>query len=151
MATKTTNSTRSKTQGKQAAKAPAEVLREQQALIEEALTAPLPGLPERGASEASKAAENFAAARRTLADMPVPITLGEICHVIGTDVDPERFATSALSAIADQINSTAVLVETDSSNDSWRLFKNLSQRAELASRVAAWLEAETTDPAEVQP
>jgi hypothetical protein len=147
----TTKVTRSKTQGKQAAKAPAEVLREQQARIEEALKAPLPGLPEQGASEASKAAADFAAARRALADMPVPMTLGEICEVIGQDVVPEEFGSSALRAIADQIKTTAVLTETDWSADAWRLFGNISARAELAGRVAGWLAKETTEPAEVQP
>lgn len=143
--------TRSKTQGKQATKAPAEIVREQRARIKEALKVPPPPLPEHAASEGSEAGEAFAAATRSLAEMSVPMTLGEICDIIGVDVQPESFATSALSAIADQINSTAVLVETDRSNDSWRLFKNLSQRAELASRVAEWLAAEATEQAEVQP
>ncbi len=135
---------RSKTQGK-AAKAPAEVLREQRARIEEALKMPTPRLSDRRANPLlTKAVEDHAAAHQAMRDIPVPMTLGEICEVIGSDVVPGEFGSSALRSIADQIKTTAVLVETEWSDDSWRLFENLSARAELAGRVAGWLGSQTS-------
>ena len=133
MATKKTVS-RSKSQGNAAAKAPAAIINEAQAAIADNLAKPHgPGV-----------VEEFAAAKKRMADIPVPMTLGEICGVIGNDVHPELFASEALAAIADQVETTAVIIDAapDFSGDAWRLFKNIAERAKLASRVTAWLESE---------
>lgn len=131
---------------------PAQVLREQKAKIE-AVDASAPPPPPLSTVQhpASDAAEAVGEARAAIQDMTVPVTLGEVCALIGTDVDPTDFASTAFASIGDQIHTLATLVETDASHDSWRLFRNLSERAKLAGRVAAWLTAETTELAEVQP
>jgi hypothetical protein len=130
-------------------KAPAQVLREQTAKIQEInASAPPPPPMSTERHPASDAAEAVGEARAAIRDLAVPVTLGEVCALIGTDVDPADFASTAFESIGDQISTLATLVETDASHDSWRLFRNLSERAKLAGRVAAWLAAE---PSEVQP
>jgi hypothetical protein len=95
-----------------------------------------------------KAPAAAAAARRLAQDVPIPLTLGEACELIGRDLDPENFASSALESIADQIEITSVLVETDSSGESWRLFANLAERAKFASRIAKLLQADSVAESE---
>lgn len=132
---------RSTTEGK-AAKAPAEVLRASKAKIAEALKTPIPrlGLPN---PALTKSVDDHAQARRAIAEMPVTMTLGQVCTLLGRDIEPGTFASSALASFADQIETVAVICDTapEFSSDAWRLFQNLAQRAEYASKVVSWLES----------
>jgi len=130
--------------------APAAVLREQKAKIAEAMKVAPPHLPGMR-HPASDAAEAIGRATKTIGALTVPMTLAEVCDLVGTDVSPEDFASTALESIGDQIYTLATLTENDASNESWRLFRNLSERAKLAGRVTAWLEAEPTELPEVKP
>lgn len=162
MATKknVAQSEKSKTQPpastKRSTKAPAQVLREQKAVIEEALNSepPPPPMPA-GRHPASDAAEAMGKARDTIGGMQVPMTLSEICSMIGVNCSPERFAVTALESFAGQVDALSTLCEKEeiAPFQAFLLMRNVSQRIELASRVTAWLESEQPSDTlpEVQP
>jgi hypothetical protein len=133
---------RSKSPGNEAANARAEVLQE---VLDKA---------ERAAEAEQEESRRRVARREAQAATVVPLMLQEICDVIGHDVAPDSFAVDALRVIGDQIDTLAGLVESEASSDSWRLFRNLAARAELASRVAYWIDQgklAAGPSAEVQP
>jgi len=145
MATKKTVS-RSKTQGKPAAKTPAEVLREQKAKIADALKEghriPRPGPVD---TVLDDAIERSAEARDSIGSIPIPMTLGKACLLIGGNVEPENFATTAFAAIARDIETLSDLAEHESEESGfygWLVLQQLAERARFAGEVAALLEAE---------
>lgn len=73
--------------------------------------------------------------------LQVPMTFGQLCVLLGHDIEPERFASTALDSLAEQTETLADLVECapDFSGDAWRLFKNMAERAKYASKVVSWL------------
>jgi hypothetical protein len=133
--------TRSKGTKKPAAKAPAEVIREARQRASAALEMPIETNDQVKASTAA-----HAAARKDVRDIQVPMTLGELCTVLGSNIGPEHFGASALASFADQLETIAVIVDSspDHSSDAWRLFQNLAERASFASKIVTWM-------AEVQP
>jgi len=146
---------RSKTQGKEA-KAPAAVLREQKARIEEihANSPPPPSMPtsRHPASDAAEAAEK---ARDVMGNLPVPMTLNEICALMGPDCKAEDFAASALKTLAGQLYAVAQFAESglggDGGYEQWQVIENIVERMKCAGEVVTWLESETTELPEVQP
>ncbi len=98
--------------------------------------------------------KNLEAAQRD-ADVLVPVRIDEICRVIGVDCKPTNFAPTALMEISRQLDSVADLAnETcDGGYENWKLIQNLSARAALAGRVAAWLDepGPAAELPEVQP
>ena len=78
----------------------------------------------------------------------------EICSLIAHDVKPERFAATALTELAAQMEVLAEAAEGSEFHgyEAWKFTQNLIKRMRLAGRVTAWLESGT--PAalpEVQP
>jgi hypothetical protein len=135
-----------KTTGKQAAKTPAEVLREQKAKIADALKEghriPRPGAVDPVLDDAIK---QSAEARDAIGSIVVPITLAKACLLIGGNVEPENFATTAFSAIARDIETLSDLAEHESEESGfygWLVLQQLAERARFAGEVAALLEAE---------
>lgn len=150
MATKK-NVTKNATEGKPAT--PAQVLRKQKAAIEEACKVAPPSMPT-GRHPASDAAEAMGKAKKTIADMSIPMTLGEICKVMGVNCEPDNFAASALGDLAAQLYAVSHLAEVDrdhSRYEGWQVVENIVARMKLASEVVTWLESDTTElPAEAQ-
>jgi hypothetical protein len=129
-----------------AAKSPAQVLREQKAKIEEihANGAPPPRMPTER-HPASDAAEAAGKARGAIGALAVPITLDDVCGIIGVDCKAESFAASALECLAGQLVAMQTIGEQDSVDpyNAYRVIENVVGRMRLASRVTAWLESET--------
>lgn len=138
---------RSKTQGK-AAKAPAEVLREAKARIEEANKVPVPRLPgtEHPATEAARQAGK---ARGAIGAIPVPMTLNEICALMGPNCRAEDFASSAFETLAGQLYAVASLAESGGTYDGWQVVENIVERMKCAGQVVTWLESDATEMREV--
>jgi hypothetical protein len=131
---------RSKSQGK----APAAVLREQTAKIAKASKVS----PPRMSTErhpATDAAEAAGKAVREIGDLQVPLTLREVCEIIGVDCKPERFAVTAFETLGGQLAVVTELTESTAlvGYDAYRLTENVRHRLLLAGRVTAWLESET--------
>lgn len=95
--------------------------------------------------EASKAEreefEREYARKQAVADTKVPITLGQLCRLIAHDVTPDRFAATALTELAAQMEILADAAEDNEFNDyeAWKFTQNLIERMRLAGRVTAWL------------
>lgn len=147
--------TRSKTEGK-AAKAPAEALREAKQTIEEIrASAPPPPRPSTEEHPASVAAREVGKVREAIGDLVVPMTLAEVCEIIGVDCKPENFAVTAFETLGGQMEVVTELAESTEIGgyDAYRLTENIRQRMLLASRVTAWLESDETLSSlpEVQP
>lgn len=78
---------------------------------------------------------------KAIGGLVVSMTLDQLCVLLGQNIEPERFASEALDSIADQIDTLAALTEDapDFTQEAWRLFKNLSERAKYAGKVVSWL------------
>lgn len=76
------------------------------------------------------------------ADVLVPLRMGLLCRIIGVDCKAENFAPTALMELSRQIDALSDLADesADGGYENWKLVQNLSARAALAGRVAAWLE-----------
>ncbi len=133
-----------KTTGKKAAKAPAEVLRNAKARIEEANKVPVPRLPgtEHPATEAARQAGK---ARGAIGAIPVPMTLNEICALMGPNCRAEDFASSAFETLAGQLYAVASLAESGGTYDGWQVVENIVARMKCAGQVVTWLESETSE------
>ena len=146
--------TRSKTQGK-VAKAPAKVLREQRAKLDEASRVPVPKPSTGPEHPATTAARDSGEARAVLGALVVPLTLGKLCRIIGPDVKPERFGSTALLSLAIQLEGIESIAEQDNTGmyDRWCCVENIVDRMRLAANVAEWLDSEThpSELREVEP
>jgi hypothetical protein len=117
-------------------KAPAELMSEGQERIKQALK--------------SSSSGEYQQARDALANISVPMTLSEICEVIGRDCKPERFGVTALESLAGQLDGLTSIAYTNEGTgtyDQWRVVDNVVARMRLAANVAAWLETETPEAA----
>jgi hypothetical protein len=127
-------------------KGPAAVLREQKAKIDEIhANSPPPPRMSTERHPASDAAEAAAKVLKEIGATPVPMTLDEICDVIGEDCHASNFASSALETLAGQVDALANVAEKEEVDpfEAFRLMRNVCERMRLASRVTAWLESET--------
>jgi hypothetical protein len=122
---------------------PASTLRSAKARIKEASKVKVPTMPV-GEHPATAAAAEAGKARREVGDLSVPITLSEICSVVGVDCHPERFAVTALECLAGQLGAMVSVAERENVDpyDAYRVMDNIAERMRLASRVTAWLESE---------
>jgi len=142
MASKKTNSTRSKSQGKPAPKTPAEVLREAKAQIDEIhANSPPPPRMSTERHPASDAAEAAGKARDAIASLQVPMTLGEVAEIIGAGCDPSEFPVSSVECLADQLDAISQMAEMGAEGgfERWKVVDNIVNRMRLASRVTAWM------------
>lgn len=108
--------------------------------------------------KAALGAEEHAQARAAMAELRVPMTLSDICEVIGRDCKPEKFSSTALETLAGQLDGLTTIADANEgvgTYDQWRVVDNVVARMRLAANVAAWLETETAEAAtklpEVQP
>src|SRR5689334_4472801 len=141
MATKKVTRSKSKT--------PAEVLRDAKARAAAAVK-----MPASTNAEARVAVAAHAAAGRDVNELRIPMTFGQLCKLLGQNIEPETFASTVLDSLGDQLETTAAIVDNapDFSCDSWRLFKNIAERAKYAGQVVRWLESEKpAELPEVQP
>lgn len=95
-------------------------------------------------------AEEHAQARAAIADLRVPMTLSDICGVIGRDCKPESFSSTALETLAGQLDGLTAIADANEglgTYDQWRVVDNVVARMRLAANVAAWLETETPEAA----
>lgn len=129
-------------------RSPSSTMRSAKERIAEASKVPLPDLPS-GRHPASDAAEEAGRARRSVGELPVPMTLSEICALMGVGCEPENFAPTAFESLAGQLEAAATFAENEGSYDGWRVINNIAERMKCAGNVARWLETETTDAAEV--
>jgi hypothetical protein len=85
--------------------------------------------------------ENLEAAERD-GDVLVPVTIRDVCRMVGVDCEPENFAPTALMELSKQLDSLSDLANENSNGgyENWKLVQNLAARAALAGRVAAWLD-----------
>lgn len=124
---------------------PAQQLRDAKAKLaevyENALPVPRLSTERHPASDAAEAAGRI---RGEISGLLVPMTLAQVCGVIGTDCKPERFAVTALECLAGQLEAMRTIAERDevSPYDAFRVIENLTERMRLASRVTAFLESE---------
>lgn len=127
-----------------AAKAPAKVLRDAKARIDEANKVPIPKLPGQE-HPATAAAREAGKARQEVGALVVPMTLAEICEVIGVNCQATDFASTALETLAGQVAAVQCIVERENVDpyEGYRLLANIAERMKLASRVTAWLEHES--------
>lgn len=72
---------------------------------------------------------------KQLAARPMTFSLGELCAVIGCEVKSEDFATTALEAISQEIESGADLAERCAGFAIWRHLSNIAKRAEFAAKL----------------
>jgi hypothetical protein len=111
--------------------------------------------PAASAAEAEYSAFQRESARaKALGATNVPVTLRDICSLIAHDVKPERFAATALTELAAQMEIIAEAAEGSEFNgyEAWKFTQNLIKRMRLAGRVTAWLESGTpTALPEVEP
>jgi hypothetical protein len=129
---------------------PAAVIREQRTKIEEAYQV----APPRASTErhpASDAAEAAGQARRRIGEIPVPMTLQEVCDVISYEIRADEFAPSAFAAIARDIEALSDLAEKVEGFEGFALLQGLAARTRLAGDVAKWLDTELTEMPEVRP
>lgn len=124
---------------------PAQALRDAKAKIDE-IHANAPPIPRFSTHKhpAATAAEEVGKAKEKLAELIVPMTLGEVCEIIGVDCKPERFAVTAFETLGGQLEVVTELAESSEMGgyDAYRFTENLRRRMLLAGRVTAWLESE---------
>lgn len=97
---------------------------------------------QKAAEEKAAFHEQVAAERARKAEL-VPLPLGELCRIIGPDVDIGEFASTALMSLAIQLEGLRSIAAKDdggSSYDQWCVITNIVDRMRLASRVGRWLE-----------
>ncbi len=136
--------------GKKKPASPAQVLREQKAVIEAASKVEPPRLS--GVRHpASDAAEALGKARQRIGALQVPMTLATVCEIIGTDCSADNFASTSLSTLASQLDAVSGFAEKDTggSYDCYTVVQNIVARMNLASEIVTWLESETTELPEV--
>lgn len=103
-----------------------------------------------GEHPASVAARVAGLARREIASIPVPMTLGQACSLIGYNVRPDDFVATAFDAIAQDVDTLSNLAERvsgESGYEGWVMFQHLATRARFAGEVASLL-AEKEEGAE---
>lgn len=95
--------------------------------------------------------EEMGTLRASIGEIPVPMTLNEICRLMGPECRAENFAASALDTLASQLYAVAGLAERDGSYDGWQVVENIVDRMKCAGEVVTWLESETTELPGVTP
>lgn len=124
---------------------PAAQLREAEAKLAEIRRTAVP--PPRMPTERHPASDTAVAVGKVLEsiqDMPVPMTLGKLCRVIGPNVDAQKFASTALMSLAIQLEGIESIAEQDNSGcyDRWCCVESIVDRMRLAANVTAWLESD---------
>lgn len=132
---------------------PAAVLKEAKAEAEAAMRMPIATN-----GQALASVERLARSNDALAKLSVPMTLSEVCEVIGRDCKPEKFSSTALETLAGQLDGLTTIADANEgvgTYDQWRVVDNVVARMRLAANVAAWLESESPEAAaklpQVQP
>lgn len=107
-----------------------------------------------GQTAAEKPWEEQEAERAKLGNVTIPITLGKLCRVIGPDVKPERFGTTALMSLAVQLEGIESIAQMENTGlyDRWCCVENIVARMRLAANVSEWLEqGQPAEMPEVEP
>lgn len=131
MATKKKVAQGSKSQGETAPKAPADVIREAKAKIDANLKKDHgPGV-----------VEELAAANKEMGELAVPMTLNEICEIMGSDCRADEFPVSSIECLAGQLDAVSQMAEVGCQGgfERWCVVDNIVSRMKLASRVTAWM------------
>lgn len=88
------------------------------------------------------------AARPALGEVRIPMTLNDVCALMGRDCQPDEFAATAFECLADQLDAVAQFAENGPTGNNgyemWKVVNNIAERMRCAGEVATWLECETT-------
>jgi hypothetical protein len=87
--------------------------------------------------------------RKAAESFPITLTLGELCNLIAYEINPEKFASSALSRLAEDFDVLSDLVERRESAgyESWKTMQGMRCRMEFAARVVAQLDKKQPETA----
>lgn len=77
----------------------------------------------------------FSAARDQVKKIHILLTLQEACLLIGESVEPDSFAQSAFSALAEELDAVALIDGSNTDIDISLPLKSIAERARLASRI----------------
>jgi hypothetical protein len=116
--------------------APAAVLRNAKARMDAAVAMPIATN-----AEAKAAVAAHAAAERDIAQLQVPMTLNEICQIMGSDCRADEFPVSSIDSLADQLDAISQMADVgcEGGYERWLVVDNIVSRMRLASRVTAWM------------
>lgn len=87
------------------------------------------------------AVKKHAAAEKEMDSILVPMSLAEVCRIMGDTCHPSDFMVSSMETLADQLDAISQFAENNvnASYETWQVVDNIVERMRLASRVTAWL------------